>query len=260
MSESVGNRRGRALGALIAAAALVGSQPGDVRLQLGRRDRRIDVAARLRRRLLLEAGEQHPGCEAGEGAGPGRRSDHRHRAGKEEGTQVSHDGKCTSWERRRHRGRVRGATSRMGQWAVSFGGPGRGLHAPPAGDAPQASPPKVEKLVEDPKVRAQLRDAVFARVRYRAMRRLSNQVLSHLHDLSLRYHLERRTGNITRDLERGTSSVSQILNYLVFNILPTTAEFLLVAMILLGKYEWHFALVTFATVDLVRVSLHTMAL
>ena len=94
----------------------------------------------------------------------------------------------------------------------------------------------------------ELRDAIFARVRYHAMRRLSNQVLSHLHELSLRYHLERRTGNITRDLERGTHSVSQILNYLVFNILPTAAEFLLVAIILLGKYEWHFALVTFATV------------
>jgi len=94
----------------------------------------------------------------------------------------------------------------------------------------------------------ELRDAVFARVRYHAMRRLSNQVLAHLHELSLRFHLERRTGNITRDLERGTLSVSSILNYLVFNILPTAAEFLLVAIILLGRYEWHFALVTFATV------------
>ncbi|NNF96355.1 MAG: metal ABC transporter permease, partial [Halobacteria archaeon] len=94
----------------------------------------------------------------------------------------------------------------------------------------------------------ELRDAIFARVRYHAMRRLSNQVLTHLHELSLRYHLERRTGNITRDLERGTLSVSSILNYLVFNILPTAAEFILVAIILLGQYEWHFALVTFATV------------
>lgn len=94
----------------------------------------------------------------------------------------------------------------------------------------------------------ELRDAIFARVRYHAMRRLSNQVLAHLHELSLRYHLERRTGNITRDLERGTLSVSSILNYLVFNILPTAAEFMLVAIILLGQYEWHFALVTFATV------------
>lgn len=94
----------------------------------------------------------------------------------------------------------------------------------------------------------EVRDAVFARVRYRAMRRLSNKVLSHLHKLSLRYHLERRTGNVVRDLERGTSSISQILNYLVFNIVPTFAEFILVAFILLGQYEAKFALITFSTV------------
>ncbi|MDH5395670.1 MAG: ABC transporter ATP-binding protein/permease [Gammaproteobacteria bacterium] len=94
----------------------------------------------------------------------------------------------------------------------------------------------------------EIRDAVFARVRYHAMRRLSNKVLTHLHQLSLRYHLERRTGNIVRDLERGTGSISQILNYLVFNIVPTIAEFTLVAFILLGKYEVKYALVTFATV------------
>ena len=94
----------------------------------------------------------------------------------------------------------------------------------------------------------EVRDAVFARVRYRAMRRLSNKVLTHLHKLSLRYHLERRTGNVVRDLERGTSSISQILNYLVFNIVPTFAEFVLVAFILLGRYEVKFALITFATV------------
>ncbi len=94
----------------------------------------------------------------------------------------------------------------------------------------------------------ELRDAIFARVRYHAMRRLSRQVLEHLHRLSLRYHLERRTGNIIRDLERGTASISSILNYLVFNILPTAAEFVLVAFLLLGQYDWHFALVTFLTV------------
>lgn len=94
----------------------------------------------------------------------------------------------------------------------------------------------------------EVRDAVFARVRYRAMRRLSNKVLSHLHKLSLRYHLERRTGNVVRDLERGTSSISQILNYLVFNIIPTFAEFTLVAFILLGQYDAKFALITFSTV------------
>ena len=94
----------------------------------------------------------------------------------------------------------------------------------------------------------ELRDAVFARVRYHAMRRISQRVLSHLYSLSLRYHLDRKTGGITRDLERGTNSLSSILNYLVFNIIPTAAEFMLVAVILLGKYEVRFALVTFITV------------
>ena len=94
----------------------------------------------------------------------------------------------------------------------------------------------------------ELRDAVFARVRYHAMRGISNRVLSHLYSLSLRYHLDRKTGGITRDLERGTNSLSSILNYLVFNIIPTAAEFTLVAAILLGKYEAKFAVVTFITV------------
>ncbi|MGB5277090.1 MAG: ABC transporter ATP-binding protein/permease [Gammaproteobacteria bacterium] len=94
----------------------------------------------------------------------------------------------------------------------------------------------------------ELRDAVFARVRYHAMRGISQKVLSHLYSLSLRYHLDRKTGGIIRDLERGTSSLSSILNYLVFNIIPTAAEFALVALILLGKYEAKFAFVTFITV------------
>ena len=62
------------------------------------------------------------------------------------------------------------------------------------------------------------------------------------------YHLDRKTGGITRDLERGTNSLSSILNYLVFNIIPTSAEFVFVAIILLGQYEPKFAIVTFATV------------
>ncbi len=94
----------------------------------------------------------------------------------------------------------------------------------------------------------ELRDAVFAKVRYRAMRRLSDRVLSHLLDLSLRFHLERKTGAIFRDLERGTRSVSTILNYMVFNVLPTLVEFGLVAAILLTRYDPVFTLVTFATV------------
>ncbi len=94
----------------------------------------------------------------------------------------------------------------------------------------------------------ELRDAVFARVRFHAMRRLSTRVLTHLHNLSLRFHLERQTGAISRDLERGTRSVSSILNYMVFSILPMLVEFSLVAVILLMKYAPVFTLVTFGTV------------
>jgi len=94
----------------------------------------------------------------------------------------------------------------------------------------------------------ELRDAVFARVRYHAMRHLSNRVLDHLHRLALRYHLERKTGAISRDLERGSRSVSSILNYLTFSILPTIVEFGLIAGILVTHYDPEFAIVCFATV------------
>jgi ATP-binding cassette subfamily B protein len=94
----------------------------------------------------------------------------------------------------------------------------------------------------------ELRDIVFAKVRYRAMRRLSTRVLEHLHRLSLRFHLDRRTGAVSRDLERGTRSVSQILNYLAFSILPIMVEFGLVAFILLTQYNPVFALAMFGSV------------
>ncbi|MDX2504340.1 MAG: ABC transporter ATP-binding protein/permease [Gammaproteobacteria bacterium] len=95
---------------------------------------------------------------------------------------------------------------------------------------------------------SEMRDAIFARVRYRAMRNLSREVLSHLYSLSLQFHLQRRTGGISRDLERGTRAVSSIMNYLVFNIIPTAAEFTLVAILLLGDYDIQFTIVTFTTV------------
>ncbi|MDH5471562.1 MAG: ABC transporter ATP-binding protein/permease [Gammaproteobacteria bacterium] len=95
---------------------------------------------------------------------------------------------------------------------------------------------------------SELRDAVFARVRYRAMRDISTRVVKHLYDLSLKFHLERKTGGISRDLERGTRSLSSILNYLTFNIIPTLIEFALVAIILFSQYDAHFALITFGTV------------
>ncbi len=94
----------------------------------------------------------------------------------------------------------------------------------------------------------ELRDVIFARVRYHAMRELSVTTLQHLHDLSLRFHLERNTGAISRDLERGAQSFSSILNYLVFSIVPTLAEFLLVAGLLFTMYDLHFVVTVFATV------------
>ena len=85
---------------------------------------------------------------------------------------------------------------------------------------------------------SELRDILFAKVRYSAMHQMSVDVLEHLHQLSLRFHLERNTGGISRDLERGTRSLASVLNLLVFSILPTMAEFTLVAAILLVRYDW----------------------
>jgi ABC-type transport system involved in Fe-S cluster assembly fused permease/ATPase subunit len=94
----------------------------------------------------------------------------------------------------------------------------------------------------------ELRDSVFARVRHGAMRSVSVRTLEHLHRLSLRFHLERKTGGITRDIERGTRSVSSLLNYMVFSILPTLVEVLMIVGILLGRYSIWFAVITLGAV------------
>ncbi|HFD79068.1 MAG TPA: ABC transporter ATP-binding protein/permease [Gammaproteobacteria bacterium] len=94
----------------------------------------------------------------------------------------------------------------------------------------------------------EVRDSVFARVRHGAMRKVSLRVLEHLHRLSLRYHLERKTGGISRDIERGTRSVSSLLNYMVFSILPILVEVALIAGILLKRYSLWFAVVAFVSV------------
>ncbi len=95
---------------------------------------------------------------------------------------------------------------------------------------------------------SELRDVLFARVRYRAMRRLTMRTLAHLHALSLRFHLERKTGAISRDLERGARSLSTLLNYLAFSILPVLVEFLLAAVLLLGRYPPIFTLIVLASI------------
>lgn len=95
---------------------------------------------------------------------------------------------------------------------------------------------------------SELRDVLFARVRYTAMHRLSVDLLAHLHRQSHRFHLERNTGAISRDLERGTASLSELLNYFVFTIAPTLAELALVLAIMFFQFSPAYAAVTLVAV------------
>ncbi|HUJ86321.1 MAG TPA: ABC transporter ATP-binding protein/permease [Burkholderiales bacterium] len=95
---------------------------------------------------------------------------------------------------------------------------------------------------------AELRDVVFVRVTQRAIRRVALGVFRHLHRLSLRFHLERQTGGMTRDIERGTRGISTLLSYLLFSIIPVILEFTLVGAVLLKKFDWRFAAITFGAV------------
>ena len=95
---------------------------------------------------------------------------------------------------------------------------------------------------------AELRDVVFVRVTQRAIRRVALGVFRHLHSLSLRFHLERQTGGMTRDIERGTRGISTLLSYLLFSIIPVILEFALVAAVLIHKFDWRFAAITFGAV------------
>ncbi|MDB5360895.1 MAG: transporter transrane region family protein 2 [Rhodospirillales bacterium] len=97
---------------------------------------------------------------------------------------------------------------------------------------------------------SELRDAVFARVAQRAIRTLGLQVFRHLHALSLRFHLARQTGGLTRSIERGTKGIETLLQYMLFNILPTLFEIGLVCVILWHLFDWRFAVATFVTVTL----------
>jgi ABC-type transport system involved in Fe-S cluster assembly fused permease/ATPase subunit len=95
---------------------------------------------------------------------------------------------------------------------------------------------------------AELRDLVFVRVTQRAMRRIALNVFRHLHALSLRFHLERQTGGVSRDIERGTRGISTLLSYMLFSIIPVVLEFTLVAFVLFAKFDWRFVAVTFGAV------------
>ena len=92
----------------------------------------------------------------------------------------------------------------------------------------------------------ELRDVVFVKVAQRAMRRIALEVFEHLHALSLRFHLERQTGGLTRDIERGTRGISQLLSFMIFSVLPTLLEISLVTGFLIYKFDVWFGVITVA--------------
>jgi ATP-binding cassette subfamily B protein len=93
----------------------------------------------------------------------------------------------------------------------------------------------------------ELREILFARVTQRAIRQVALEVFRHLHALSLRFHLERQTGGISRDIERGTRSISSLISYTLYSILPTLVEIGLVLAILFVQYDVGFVLITMAS-------------
>lgn len=90
----------------------------------------------------------------------------------------------------------------------------------------------------------ELRDVVFVKVAQRAMRRVALEVFRHMHSLSLRFHLERQTGGLTRDIERGTRGISNLLNFMVFSVLPTLFEIVLVTGFLIVRFDVWFGVIT----------------
>ena len=93
----------------------------------------------------------------------------------------------------------------------------------------------------------ELRQVVFARVMARVSRRVTLQVFRHLHALSLKFHLARRTGGVARDVERGGSAISDLLDWTLYTILPTILEVAMVTVVLAWAYDWGFAAITLAT-------------
>ncbi|MGN6152042.1 MAG: ABCB family ABC transporter ATP-binding protein/permease [Lysobacteraceae bacterium] len=93
----------------------------------------------------------------------------------------------------------------------------------------------------------EVRQIVFARVMARVSRRLTLQVFRHLHALSLRFHLARRTGGVTRDVERGGTAISDLLDWMIYTILPTLFEIALVTGVLVWMYDAGFAVIVMIT-------------
>ena len=96
----------------------------------------------------------------------------------------------------------------------------------------------------------EMREYLFAKVTQRAVRTIALEVFRHLHALSLRFHLARQTGGLTRDVERGQRGISTLISFTLFSILPTLVEISLVATILVVRYDWTFIAITLAALVL----------
>ncbi|MBS0562100.1 MAG: ABC transporter ATP-binding protein/permease [Proteobacteria bacterium] len=94
----------------------------------------------------------------------------------------------------------------------------------------------------------ELRDAIFASVQQRASRVIALRTFQHLHGLSLRFHLDRQTGGLSRAIDRGTTAIQAVLRMAMFNVLPTMFELALVTAVLWAMFDWRFALATFVSV------------
>src|SRR6185436_4354916 len=99
-------------------------------------------------------------------------------------------------------------------------------------------------------VLTQLRDGIFAKVAMHAVRRLAIRTFEHMHELSLRFHLERKTGGLTRVLERGRNGIETIVRMVILQLLPTIVEVALIAGVLLYQFDWRYVVIILITVAL----------
>ena len=97
-------------------------------------------------------------------------------------------------------------------------------------------------------VLTQWRDGIFARVAMHAVRKLAYLTFVHMHDLSLRFHLERKTGGLTRVLERGRNGIETIVRMVILQLIPTIVEVALLMAVLLWKFDWRYVVATLITV------------
>ena len=94
----------------------------------------------------------------------------------------------------------------------------------------------------------QLRDGMFAQVAMNAVRRLAYRTFIHMHELSLRFHLERKTGGLTRVLERGRNAIETIVRMVILQLAPTIIELLLIVGVLMWQFDWRYVAIVMATV------------